>query len=112
MLVIMEQGVKNYLREYTDEYSLQSSEEWQVVLRSNDHPVRIRDIKSSMVSKMFVVSGIIISATKPYLKASRLRLQCKSCSAVKSIDLQPGQWPFVPRYCEGIGQGIGQGVRR
>lgn len=54
-----------------------------------------------MVSKMFVVSGIIISATKPYIKASTLKIQCKHCSNTKSIDLQPGQWPYVPSYCEG-----------
>ncbi len=54
-----------------------------------------------MVSRMFVVSGIIISATKPFIKASRLRLQCKSCGNPKTIELQPGQWPFVPSFCEG-----------
>ena len=54
-----------------------------------------------MVSRLFVVSGIIISATKPYIKASRLKIQCKACSNVKTIDLQPGQWPYVPSYCEG-----------
>lgn len=55
-----------------------------------------------MVSRMFVVSGIIISTTKPFLKASKLKLQCKKCLTVKRIDLQPGQWPHVPRYCEGV----------
>ena len=54
-----------------------------------------------MVSKIFVVSGIIISATKPYIKASQLRVQCKNCAANKIIDLQPGQFPFVPSHCEG-----------
>lgn len=91
------------MQERLDEYPLETNEEWQVVLRSDDHPIRIRDIKSSMVSKMFVVSGIIISTTKPFIKASRLKLQCKSCSNHKTIELQPGQWPYVPTYCEGTG---------
>lgn len=68
---------------------------------SNEHPVKIRDIKSNMVSKMFVIKGIIISTTKPYIKASRLKIQCRNCANTKTIDLQPGQWPYVPSICEG-----------
>jgi len=55
-----------------------------------------------MVSRMFVVSGIIISATKPFLKASKLRLQCKKCLTVKHMNLLPGQWPIIPKYCDAI----------
>ena len=54
-----------------------------------------------------VISGIIISTTKPYIKASKLKIQCRICGNTKSIDLQPGQWPFVPSFCEGI-QGVTQ----
>ena len=42
------------------------------MLKSDDHPIKIREIKSHMVSKLFVISGIVISATKPYIKASKL----------------------------------------
>ena len=77
-----------------------------MVLKSDDHPTRIRDIKSNMVSRMFVISGIIISSTKPYIKASKLKLQCKSCSRNKILDLQPGQWPFIPSFCDGISEGV------
>ena len=73
--------------------------EWQVVIRSDDHPIKIRSIKSHMIGKMFVISGIIISSTKPYIKASKLKVQCKNCSRVKHIDVSPGQTPFVPSYC-------------
>lgn len=102
MMLVMEHAVKSYLREKIQEYPLKSEEVWQVVLRSGDNPVRIRDIQSSMVSRMFTISGIIISATKPFIKASKLRLQCKKCLLVKDMDLQPGQWPTVPKYCEGL----------
>lgn len=50
---------------------------------------------------MFVINGIIISTTKPYIKASRLKIQCRHCGNTKNIDLQPGQWPYVPSFCEG-----------
>ncbi|MCB0367906.1 MAG: hypothetical protein KDD45_00345 [Bdellovibrionales bacterium] len=95
----MESALRSYIKEKTEEYPVSGEEEWQVVLKSNDHPVKIRDLKSNMVSRLFVVSGIIISTTKPYLKASKLKLQCKNCGNIKVIDLQPGQWPYVPRYC-------------
>lgn len=72
MLGILESTVKNYLKEKAEEFPVNTAEEWQVVLRSDDHPVPIRELKSHMVSKIFVISGIIISVTKPYIKASRL----------------------------------------
>jgi len=54
-----------------------------------------------MVSKLFVISGIIISTTKPYIKASKLRLKCRSCMATRVIELAPGQFPYVPTFCPG-----------
>jgi DNA replication licensing factor MCM5 len=84
-----------------EEYPIFGEEDWQVVLRSDDHPVRIRDIKSNLVSKLFTVSGIIISTTKPFIKASKLKVQCRSCGNTKTIELQPGQWPYVPSFCPG-----------
>lgn len=59
-------------------------------------------MSSSLVAKLFTVSGIIISATKPYLKASKLKLKCKNCLASKVIELAPGQNPYVPFYCQGL----------
>jgi len=101
ILTVMETSLTNYLKERIEEYPIASSEDWQVVLRSDDHPVKIRDIKSHLVSKLFVISGIIISTTKPYIKASKLRIQCRNCGNTRNIELQPGQWPFVPSTCPG-----------
>jgi DNA replicative helicase MCM subunit Mcm2 (Cdc46/Mcm family) len=58
-----------------------------------------------MVSKLFSVSGIIISSTKPYIKASKLKIKCRSCMQTKIIELAPGQYPYVPTVC--IGQAGG-----
>ena len=55
------------------------------------------------MSKLFVISGIIISCTKPYIKASELKIKCKNCQLVKSIKLAPGQFPYVPQFCPGQG---------
>jgi DNA replicative helicase MCM subunit Mcm2 (Cdc46/Mcm family) len=54
-----------------------------------------------MVSKIFVISGIIISTTKPYIKASKLKIKCRNCMAIKVIELAPGQYPYVPSTCFG-----------
>lgn len=72
-----------------------------MVLRSDDNPIKIREIKSLMVSKIFVISGIIISTTKPFIKASNLKIICRTCETQKTISLEPGQMPYVPSYCEG-----------
>lgn len=81
----METALRNYLQERKAEYSYKMDEEWQIILRSDDNPIKIREIKSNMISRMFVVSGIIISTTKPYIKASKLRIQCKNCQNTKTI---------------------------
>lgn len=52
-----------------------------------------------MVFKLFVISGIIISATKPYIKASKLKLKCRNCTNAKEVELGPGQNPFIPQFC-------------
>ena len=69
-------------------------------VKSEEIPIKIREVNSQMVGKMFVVSGIIISTTKPYIKASKLKIQCKSCQTTKTIVIEPGQNPYVPAYCE------------
>ena len=74
-----------------------------MALRSDENAVKIRQIKSDMVGRLFVISGIVISTTKPYIKASKLRIECRHCGNKKSIELQPGQWPYVPSFCEGQG---------
>jgi DNA replication licensing factor MCM5 len=102
VLKIMEGAVRSYLKEHRDEFPVNKDEEWQVLLRSDDNALKIRDIKSNLVSRMFVISGIIISCTKPFIKASKLKIQCKSCMSNKTIELAPGQYPYVPSFCEGV----------
>lgn len=46
---------------------------------SDDSPKKLRDITSVDVQKIFVIQGIIISTTKPYIKASKLKVKCRDC---------------------------------
>lgn len=99
---IMEDAVRQYLHSHNEEFSdAEVNTAWQVALRSDELPRRLRELDSTLVSKMFAVSGIVITATKPYIKASKLRLQCKSCQSIKIIELAPGQNPYVPLFCSG-----------
>ena len=91
--LIMEK--RNEFPPYDDKYS------WQIVLTSDDSPKILRAITSADVQRLFVIQGIIISSTKPYIKASRLKLKCKDCDSIRFIEVQPGQNPFVPTLCTG-----------
>lgn len=54
---------------------------------------------------MFVISGIVISCTKSYIKASLLKLKCKGCQTARNIRILPGQYPYIPKICIGDGSG-------
>lgn len=99
MLKVMEEGVRNYAKEKREEFPTIRDCEWQVIVRSDEIPKKIRDVTSSMVAKLIVVSGIIISTTKPYIKASKLKVKCRNCMAIKVIEVPPGQYPYVPSFC-------------
>lgn len=101
ILKVMEDGIKTYVREKTEEFPNAKQDEWQVAIRSDELPKKIRDINSGLVSKIFVISGIIISTTKPYIKASKLKLKCRNCMNIRIVDLAPGQFPYVPTICSG-----------
>jgi DNA replicative helicase MCM subunit Mcm2 (Cdc46/Mcm family) len=48
-----------------------------------------------------VISGIIISCTKSYIKASELKIKCRNCLLARTIKIAPGQFPFIPMVCTG-----------
>jgi len=91
--LIMEK--KNEFPPYDDKYS------WQIILISDDSSRKLRDITSVDVQKLFVIQGIIISSTKPFIKASKLKLKCRDCDTIRFVDVNPGQNPFVPTICTG-----------
>lgn len=72
---------------------------WQIKLTTDQNPKKLRDIGNSLVGRIFVVQGIIVSCTKPYIKASTLVIQCRNCQHNKRIVLNPGDRPTIPRRC-------------
>lgn len=67
---------------------------------NSENPKKIRDLTSQYISKLVVIPGIVTAAGKTKAKAQKLFIQCKSCSAMTSIDVKPGLTGVsLPRKC-------------
>eukprot|EP00960_Hanusia_phi_P061766 764934-Hanusia_phi.AAC.1 len=74
----------------------------QVILTSTCNPVGMRDLAAKDYSKLVHIQGIVISASKPRVKATMITLQCKSCKKLVSVLVKPGlHGCSFPRACEG-----------
>ncbi|XP_058812269.1 DNA replication licensing factor Mcm5 [Topomyia yanbarensis] len=73
----------------------------QVLLTSGAHPTNIRDMKSECVSRLVKVAGIIISASGIKAKATKISIQCRSCSnVIPNLPVNPGLEGYqLPRKC-------------
>jgi len=75
----------------------------QVTVKSSAHPLPVRLIGASSVSKQIKVQGIIISASATQAKATTLTISCRNCRTTK-------QWPVgaglsgatLPRTCDRV----------
>lgn len=102
-LSTMEDALSDYVLE--KDYNVipdgetRTTKRWQVIINSDQNPRKLRELGNSLVGKMFVLNGIIVSCTKPFVKATMMRIQCKTCKHIKEIQLSPGQTPTIPRRC-------------
>ncbi|VDM97779.1 unnamed protein product [Thelazia callipaeda] len=73
----------------------------QVTLRSEKLPSSIRQLKSTQVSQLVKLSGIIVAASQVKAKAVRISIQCRTCRhIVNNLGLKPGLDGFtLPRTC-------------
>ncbi|XP_059611549.1 DNA replication licensing factor Mcm5 [Phlebotomus argentipes] len=73
----------------------------QILLRSNSLPTSIREIKSECISRISTVAGIIVSASNIRAKATKMTIQCRSCSnIIPNISINPGLEGYaLPRRC-------------
>lgn len=75
--------------------------EFQFILLNNSVPKNLRELQSTNVNQMVVVSGIIITSTKPNIRANRLCIQCKNCGNTKYISIDGiNQTLNIPRTCD------------
>uniref|UniRef100_A0A914E9H7 DNA replication licensing factor MCM5 n=1 Tax=Acrobeloides nanus TaxID=290746 RepID=A0A914E9H7_9BILA len=73
----------------------------QVHVNYNDMPIPIRKLKSTDVSKLVKISGIIVAASQVRSRAIMASLQCRTCRhTIKDIKIKPGLEGFqLPRTC-------------
>lgn len=76
-------------------------EDIQIMLNSDAHPSNLRSLKSDVVSKLVKIPGIILSASGIRAKATKLAIQCRSCSnVIPNLPVKPGLEGYVlPRKC-------------
>lgn len=102
-LATMEEALTDYVleRDYNviPDGEVRQTKRWQVIINSDQNPRKLRELGNSLVGKMFVLNGIIVSCTKPFIKATMMKIQCKSCKHVKHLQLGPGELPVIPRRC-------------
>ncbi|KAA8494550.1 DNA replication licensing factor MCM5 [Porphyridium purpureum] len=74
----------------------------QLVIRSDETPMQIRDLLSPHISKLVRISGIIISASAVSCRARMIKIQCKDCRSRKTLKAPAGFGGVqLPRVCDG-----------
>lgn len=73
----------------------------QVMINLNDRPQSIRRIKSTEVSQLVKITGIIVAASQVRFRAVRVTLQCRTCRhTITNLEVKPGLEHFqLPRKC-------------
>ncbi len=75
--------------------------DFQFLLRSDGQARSLRDLNSNLIQSLVVVQGIVVSASKPSIKASTLAVQCRACGNVKYIPVKSGLGGVsLPRICD------------
>jgi DNA replication licensing factor MCM5 len=76
-----------------------------VQLVSKENVVPVREIDSSMISKLVSLSGVIVSASSLSAKATQIHLMCKSCRHVQVFPVSAGFSGIqLPRKCDSVPQ--------
>lgn len=74
--------------------------EFQVSLHSSQLPISLRELHSDLIGRLLVIPGIIVSATKPQVKAKTVVAQCKGCQEKITIPVAKGfSGVQLPRNC-------------
>ena len=73
----------------------------QVIITLNGSSTSIRKMKSTDVSKLIKVSGIIVAASQVRARATRVTLQCRTCRhTMSNVEVKSGLEGFqLPRMC-------------
>jgi DNA replication licensing factor MCM5 len=76
--------------------------DFQFLLKNYANPRSLRELTSNNIGQLVVVHGIIVSNSKPQIKASKLVLRCRNCNHLKKVQVGSGFGGVnIPRMCEG-----------
>lgn len=77
-----------YLSTHSDDFM--GPPVFEVQIRSLENPRMLRNLYSDLIGQMVVVPGIITSASKSQIKASKLTIRCSNCGDTKVIIVKSG----------------------
>ena len=73
----------------------------QVLLGSDERPLKLRELTASYIGKQIMFSGIVTAASRPKSKATLIQLRCRQCGHPLTISCKPGiGGVFKPRKCQ------------
>ena len=79
---------ENVLNEYVK--SKGGHDRWQLQIVSEENALKLREVHSGMANKLFVTSGIVVKATRPFIKGIELKVKCSRCEHQFSIPCSVG----------------------
>ncbi|ODV94668.1 hypothetical protein PACTADRAFT_50531 [Pachysolen tannophilus NRRL Y-2460] len=75
----------------------------QLILISKDNEVAIRELSSEHISKIVRISGIIISCSTLYSKATNVSIMCRSCKHTMKLKVSNNFGPIqLPKNCQSV----------
>jgi DNA replication licensing factor MCM5 len=73
----------------------------QLLLKSQQRAVNMRDLTATDINRLLNISGIVISAGRSTAKARSVNLKCRSCGHLFPISCpEPFQGAIIPRQCQ------------
>lgn len=98
----MEKAIKEVCYELSVNYKkIDDVPDFQFLLKNYANPRSLRDLSSSNIGQLVVIHGIIVSASKPQIKASQLVVQCRACGNMKTVYLGSNRaGSTIPRTCD------------
>jgi DNA replication licensing factor MCM5 len=68
-----------------NQYKLEDTKQIQVIITGFNKFTSIRHLSSEHVSKLVSIRGIVVSAGRPRIKATKLMVMCRNCKVTKPI---------------------------
>ena len=98
----MEKAIKEVCFELSVNFKkIEDVPDFQFLLKNYANPRSLRDLTSVNIGQLVVIHGIIVSASKPQIKASKLVVQCRNCGNIKSVSMHSSSsGSNIPRICD------------